>query len=112
MSPAGPASGSEGGWPGRGDVDLLGFVVAHQGWYGVVGSDAHREPWLDEGLANGSAVWWIEGAHGREAAETAWDLLVLLPYRLQRMDRDLPLNLPAEDYDDLAYAGVVYGRGA
>lgn len=97
-------------------IDVLGFViaheVAHQWWYGMVGNDAHREPWLDEGLTNWSTVFWIEKAQGEAAAEAAWDALVLLPYRLRLMEGDLPLNLPAERYSQMDYVAVVYGKGA
>ncbi|GBD08938.1 Aminopeptidase N [Candidatus Thermoflexus japonica] len=101
---------------GRGSLDLLGFVVAHevahQWWYGIVGNDAHREPWLDEGLTNWSAAFWVEQAHGPEAARMTWDLLVLFPYRLRLMEGNLPLNEPAERYSELDYAAIVYGKGA
>ena len=102
--------------PGGGTLDLLGFVVAHevahQWWYGMVGNDAHREPWLDEGLTNWSAVFWVEQAHGPEAARMTWDLLVLFPYRFRLMEGDLPLNMPAERYSPWDYAAIVYGKGA
>lgn len=98
------------------DLDVPGFVIAHeaahQWWYGMVGNDAHREPWLDEALTNWSAVWWMEQKHGRAAAEAAWDALVLLPYRLRLMEGDLPLDLPAERYSELDYVAIVYGKGA
>lgn len=101
---------------GGAELDLPGFVVAHevahQWWYGMVGNDAHREPWLDEALTNWSAVFWVEQAHGEAAAEATWDALVLLPYRLRLMEGDLPLDLPTDRYSELDYAGVVYGKGA
>lgn len=98
-------------------LDLLGFVVAHevghQWWYELVGNDARREPWLDESLTNWSSVWWVEQAHGAEAAEMAWDPLVLLPYRLRLAEGDLPLDLPVDRLgSDLDYAAIVYGKGA
>ncbi|ADI03060.1 M1 family metallopeptidase [Syntrophothermus lipocalidus] len=34
---------------------LLAHEIAHQWWFGLVGNDQSREPWLDEGLANWSA---------------------------------------------------------
>ncbi|HXF69775.1 MAG TPA: M1 family aminopeptidase, partial [Thermoflexus sp.] len=101
---------------GGAELDLPGFVVAHevahQWWYGMVGNDAHREPWLDEALTNWSAVFWVEQAHGKSAAEATWDALVLLPYRLRLAQGDLPLDLPTDRYSELDYAGVVYGKGA
>jgi len=98
-----------------GELDVLSFVVAHevahQWWYGMVGSDARREPWLDEGMTNWSTVFWVEQARGPEAAQAAWDLLVLLPYRLRLAEGDLPLNLPVEDYSTPDYVAIVYGKG-
>lgn len=35
---------------------LVAHEVAHQWWYGLVGSDQWREPWIDEGMA----VWSTE----------------------------------------------------
>jgi aminopeptidase N len=78
----------------------------------MVGNDARREPWLDEAMTNWSSAFWVERARGPEAARTAWDLLVLLPYRLRLTEGDLPLNLPADDYSMLDYAAIVYGKGA
>ena len=101
---------------GSSDLDVPGFViaheVAHQWWYGMVGNDAYREPWLDEAITNWSSVFWVEQARGLEAARTAWDLLVLLPYRLRLAEGDLPLNLSTDDYSMLDYAAIVYGKGA
>ncbi|WP_448595503.1 M1 family aminopeptidase, partial [Thermoflexus hugenholtzii] len=110
----GDLSGMLGGTSGG--LDLPGFVVAHevahQWWYGMVGNDAHREPWLDEALTNWSSAFWVEKARGPEAAQATWDLLVLLPYRLRLAEKDLPLNLPTDDYSMLDYAAIVYGKGA
>ncbi len=47
---------------------LLAHEIAHQWWYGMVGNDQLREPWLDEGLANWSACEYLEYAHGNRAA--------------------------------------------
>jgi hypothetical protein len=32
-------------------ADVVTHEVAHQWWYGLVGNDQHREPWLDESFA-------------------------------------------------------------
>ena len=39
---------------------LVAHEVAHQWWYGAVGTDQENEPWLDEGLANWSAHHCLE----------------------------------------------------
>lgn len=38
---------------------ILAHEIAHQWWYGMVGNDQVREPWLDEGLANWSAYQYL-----------------------------------------------------
>lgn len=43
---------------------ILAHEIAHQWWYGIVGNDQLREPWLDEGLANWSAYKYLEHYKG------------------------------------------------
>lgn len=38
---------------------ILAHEIAHQWWYGIVGNDQLREPWLDEGLANWGAYKYL-----------------------------------------------------
>lgn len=38
---------------------ILAHELAHQWWYGLVGNDQIREPWLDEGLANWGAYKYL-----------------------------------------------------
>ncbi|MGS0745503.1 M1 family metallopeptidase [Syntrophomonas erecta subsp. sporosyntropha] len=45
--------------PTRGEF-ILAHEIAHQWWYGLVGNDQIKEPWLDEGLANWSAYKYLE----------------------------------------------------
>lgn len=47
---------------------LTAHEVAHQWWYGVVGSDQTQQPWLDEGLATWSELLWLETMEGTAAA--------------------------------------------
>ena len=52
---------------------MLEFVtaheVSHQWWSGVVGSDAREHPFVDESLAQYSAVLAMEARYGSERAE-------------------------------------------
>jgi aminopeptidase N len=43
---------------------IVAHEVAHQWWYGLVGSDPVNEPWLDEGLTNYSITFYFEDVHG------------------------------------------------
>jgi hypothetical protein len=59
---------------------LVAHEVAHQWWYGLVGSDPHRHAFLDEGLADYSAVLYFELVHGSNAARAELGQALTLPY--------------------------------
>ena len=92
--------------------------VAHQWWQAVVGSDPQRAPWVDEGLAQYSAVLVEEdakggGPAGHDAAEQAMNTFVALNYQGMRLARlpDGPVARPASAFrSQLAYAGLVDGK--
>ena len=44
---------------------ILAHEIAHQWWYGTVGNDQLKEPWLDEGLANWSAYQFLHDMQGQ-----------------------------------------------
>jgi hypothetical protein len=87
--------------------------VAHQWWQGVVGSDPRRAPWVDEALAQYSAVQVIEDTKGKAAADQASRIFVALNYHGMRMAhfKDGKVARPADEFrTPLAYAGLVYGK--
>ncbi|MEN6350557.1 MAG: M1 family metallopeptidase [Syntrophomonas sp.] len=43
---------------------ILAHEIAHQWWFGMVGNDQLKEPWLDEGLASWSAYKYLEKYKG------------------------------------------------
>ncbi|NLO89960.1 MAG: M1 family metallopeptidase [Clostridia bacterium] len=47
------------------DIFTVVHEMAHQWWYGLVGNDQEEEPWIDEGLANYSALLYIEEKMGK-----------------------------------------------
>lgn len=53
----------------REDSFLLEYVIAHetahQWWYGVIGNDQVKEPWLDEALTEYSTILYFEHKYGR-----------------------------------------------
>ncbi|HBT20238.1 MAG TPA: hypothetical protein DEA47_02540 [Peptococcaceae bacterium] len=50
----------------RPDPFTVVHEVAHQWWYGLVGNDQDKESWIDEGLANYSALLYIEERMGKK----------------------------------------------
>ena len=98
---------------------LLEFVVAHevahQWWNAVVGSNSKKYPFIDEAMANYSAVLYFEHFYGREAAEKQMAMQMKLNYQMHRMlgGSDQPVLLPASAYNGpLEYSAIVYGKGA
>lgn len=47
---------------------LVAHEVAHQWWYGLVGSNPHRHAYLDEGLTEYSTILYFEHQYGDEVA--------------------------------------------
>ncbi len=78
---------------------LLAHEIAHQWWFGLVGNDQSREPWLDEGLANWSANLYlrrVEGVPNRIALDGS---------KKQDLSRSLSQMGSQSDYLDSAYRG-------
>ena len=98
---------------------MLEYVVAHetahQWWYGLVGNDQIREPWLDEALAEYSTLLYFGWQHGETVRQDMYDLFVC-----RSDDQLLPIygepfapGRPAYEYQDNAhYSTMVYARGA
>lgn len=92
--------------------------IAHQWWQALVGSDPRRSPWVDEALAQYSAILVLEDAHGggeagRAAAEQALQTWIALSYQGMRMSnvQDGKVARPASDFKSaVSYAGLVYGK--
>jgi hypothetical protein len=96
---------------------MLEFVtaheVAHQYWHGLVGSDSRDHPFVDEALAQYSAIVYLEDRYGRERARRDGDANVKNNYHLLRAlgQQDQPVNRPVSSFaTPLSYAGIVYGK--
>lgn len=90
---------------------VVAHEVAHQWWYGVVGSDPVDEPWLDEALTQYTTLLYHEFLYGADAAaeilkndfEATYD-------RLRRGGNDMPAGLPVAAYPRDLYHAVVYRK--
>jgi hypothetical protein len=88
--------------------------VAHQWWHGMVGSDSREHPFVDEGLAQYSALLYLEDRYGKERARRDGDTNVKTSYQMMRLlgTPDAPVDQPVAAFaSPLAYAGLVYGKG-
>ena len=91
---------------------LVAHEVSHQWWYGLVGSEPFRYPWLDEGLAEHSSLLYLEHFRGGNSAD-----------RLRNIWETSSDWAAANGYDDFvgqevtAFTGInyeilVYGKSA
>jgi hypothetical protein len=103
---------------GQAQGSILEFTVAHevahQYWHGLVGSDSRQEPYLDESLAQHSALIYLEDRYGQARALQERDQHVRMNYKAMRLlgKSDGPVLQPVDRFGDpLRYAGLVYGKG-
>lgn len=93
----------------------LAHEIAHQWWGGIVGSDPQRAPFLDEALAQFSAVYFYEATEGAEVAERVVDQQVRGAYLTYRMfgGADVEVDRPLRDLGSrLQYAAITQAKGA
>jgi len=87
-------------------VRITAHEVSHQWWYGVVGNDQAREPWLDESLARYNEVRYLE-FYSPNDVNWWWNQVI---YRSEAYG-----DVAAAAYDfraHTAYIAAVYNRGA
>jgi aminopeptidase N len=119
LLPKGGGAGAGGASPVDDLMDsMLEFVtaheVAHQYWHGLVGSDSRLHPYLDEGLAQWTAITYLEDRYGAAKAKQVGDMNVAMNYKVMRLlgNDDAPVDRPASAFANMvSYAGLVYGKG-
>lgn len=88
--------------------------VAHQWWHGLVGSDSREHPWVDESLAQYSAMLYVEERHGAARAREEGERQVAMNFHMMRIQgrEDDVVDQPVSAFGaPIAYAGLVYGKG-
>jgi hypothetical protein len=100
-------------YPSEGQLEwLVAHEVAHQWWFGVVGSDQVDTPWLDEALTQYSTVLYYEQTYGADRAAGILQEFLQTYRDLVRAGRDRPAGLSAASYDSSLYWDIVYRKGA
>jgi poly-gamma-glutamate capsule biosynthesis protein CapA/YwtB (metallophosphatase superfamily) len=95
-----------GGGPRTVLFTLISHETAHQWWYGVVGNDQAREPWLDEALAKYSEQLFYERLYP-EHADWRWAWMGMANRQ------PAPLDVTIYDYSsEGTYKDRVYLTGA
>jgi hypothetical protein len=92
---------------------LVAHEVSHQWWYGLVGSDPYRYPWLDEGLAEHSSLLYADTIHGQEAADRMRGLRWQVPAEWAiKNGYDEPVGQDVTAFDGANYEILVYAKSA
>lgn len=92
---------------------LVAHEVAHQWWYGVVGNNPYRYPWLDEGLTEYSAFDYYRGIFGQSRAEELLTGRWQIPFAGAAAGGiDGAVDRPAADFDATSYELLVYSKAA
>jgi hypothetical protein len=87
-------------------IRVTAHEVSHQWWYGVVGDDQVREPWLDEGFARFNELRYYE-AYSPVDVQWWWDSVI----GILRAAR--PLDSGTADFSDhRTYLTSIYNQGA
>jgi aminopeptidase N len=92
---------------------VVAHEVAHQWWHGLVGSDSRLHPFVDESLAQYSAVLYFEDRYGAARGRASGDRNVRANYQMMRLlgESDGPVDRPVAGSSPISYAGLVYGKG-
>jgi len=91
---------------------LVAHEVAHQWWYGLVGSNPIREPWLDEALAQYSASLYLEDQNGIDAAQRYRSQAFTARYETERRQNgDQQVGQPTTGLPSQSYFPIIYGKG-
>lgn len=91
-------------------TQIIAHETAHQWWYGVVGSDEFREPWVDEALTEFCAYLFVRSECGVDFYETLWN-----GYVTPRLNDEgvTAVSTPLDGFEDgKGYFGSVYAKGA
>jgi hypothetical protein len=98
------------------DSGAIGMVTAHeighQWWPMQTATNEGREPWLDEGLTEYSALRYLRDTDFRFGSSD-FGINIEVYDRLQAsLAIRQPVNLAAWEYDSIGYGGAVYSKSA
>jgi hypothetical protein len=90
---------------------LVAHEVAHQWWYGLVGSDPLREAWLDESLTQYTTLQYVRARSGDAAANRLRERFFSGRYAREVQERgDNRPGRPTDQFSRAAYGPMIYGK--
>ena len=100
-------------------LNVIIHEVAHQWWYGLVGSNSYRNAWLDEGLTEFSTIMFYENnpdygvdANAKLNSALSSYLLFLDIYNNVYKETNTSMNRALDEYSgEMDYVYTTYVRG-
>ncbi|MDR5658874.1 M1 family metallopeptidase [Serpentinicella sp. ANB-PHB4] len=90
--------------------------VAHQWWYGLVGNNEVKEPWIDEALTEYTTLLYFEKKYGEHIKEQIYEKMTKNQFEnyqdITKNSNDSILRSLDEFDNSFEYSSVVYSRGA
>lgn len=95
---------------------VIAHEIAHQWWYGVVGNNEVKEPWLDEGLTEYSTLMYFERKYGPHIKEQIYEKMIKNQFEnyedLYKNDNVFILRGLDDFNSSYEYSSLIYSRGA
>jgi len=88
----------------------MAHEVAHQWWYGLVGNDQIKNPWLDEGLTEFSTICYFESRYGQAGWESYYDRYVVPNMNIINNSKRIIWD-SVSDFTSSEYFPIIYVKG-
>ncbi len=95
---------------------VIAHEVAHQWWYGIVGNNEVKEPWLDEALTEYATLMYFEEKYGEHIKEQIYEKMMKAQYEsFTKLEPDKGEGIlrSLKEFDSSReYSSIVYSKGA
>ncbi|AKL97340.1 peptidase M1, membrane alanine aminopeptidase-like protein [Clostridium aceticum] len=95
---------------------VVAHEVAHQWWYGIVGNNEVKEPWLDEALTEYTTLMYFEQKYGHHIKDQIYEKMIKAQYENYidvESDGEEGILRSLKEFDSSwQYSSIVYSRGA
>lgn len=95
---------------------VIAHEIAHQWWYGIVGNNQVKEPWLDEALTEYSTLMYFEEKYGEHIKEQIMEKMMKAQYEgfiALEPDKGEGILRSLKEFDSShEYSSIVYSKGA
>ena len=95
---------------------VIAHEIAHQWWYGIVGNNEIKEPWLDEALTEYATLMYFEVKYGPHIKEQIFEKMIKAQYNNYidfEPDKGEGILRSLREFNNSEeYSSIVYSKGA